>query len=175
MGSTHGIPGRFAPEYQPFMQETARCCGSCGRCLFAICAQRCIIRQKQRVFSLFLLSPSSRRAWIEMRIITVMRIKKAVALLAEGVDRNAVQIGILRSCRRSPSSRRAWIEIFMPLCGWSCTRVALLAEGVDRNDKLFDLEHSEAVALLAEGVDRNWKGECRRNGAYRRPPRGGRG
>ena len=47
------------------------------------------MRQKQRVFSLFLLSPSSRRAWIEIRM--------ASALALEG--------------RPSPSSRRAWIEI----------------------------------------------------------------
>lgn len=45
------------------------------------------MRQKQRVFSLFLLSPSSRRAWIEIafgRIATTGLL--CVALLAEGVD-----------------------------------------------------------------------------------------
>ena len=47
------------------------------------------MRQKQGVFSLFLLSPSSRRAWIE--------IVSAVG--------SALQFG------GSPSSRRAWIEI----------------------------------------------------------------
>ena len=47
------------------------------------------MRQKQRVFSLFLLSPSSRRAWIE--------IKKC---------NNRWQM-----LTGSPSSRRAWIEI----------------------------------------------------------------
>ena len=46
------------------------------------------MRQKQGVFSLFLLSPSSRRAWIEIFSHNiVMRVTK-VALLAEGVDRN---------------------------------------------------------------------------------------
>ena len=81
----------------------------------------------------------------------------AVALLAEGVDRNlggnyyGLQNKLSPSSRRawieipqvknrkkiaeSPSSRRAWIEIF-----WSSKRrqrpsVALLAEGVDRNSK----------------------------------------
>ena len=46
------------------------------------------MRQKQGVFSLFLLSPSSRRAWIE--ITSPMKYLKLshVALLAEGVDRN---------------------------------------------------------------------------------------
>ena len=46
------------------------------------------MRQKQRVFSLFLLSPSSRRAWIEIYQSIVLRRAEAVALLAEGVDRN---------------------------------------------------------------------------------------
>ena len=70
------------------------------------------MKQKQRVFSLFLLSPSSRRAWIEMRIPYSDR----------------------RSCQRSPSSRRAWIEMCYPLGNSPETRVALLAEGVDRNN-----------------------------------------
>ena len=47
------------------------------------------MRQKQRVFSLFLLSPSSRRAWIEMAAWVLKSLVDAVALLAEGVDRNA--------------------------------------------------------------------------------------
>ena len=47
------------------------------------------MRQKQSIFSLFLLSPSSRRAWIE-----IIQQKK-------------------EDCTRrvSPSSRRAWIEM----------------------------------------------------------------
>ena len=46
------------------------------------------MRQTQRVFSLFLLSPSSRRAWIEIP-----------------------DLGQLVASLASPSSRRAWIEI----------------------------------------------------------------
>ena len=46
------------------------------------------MKQKQRVFSLFLLSPSSRRAWIEIRPGVIANSIKLVALLAEGVDRN---------------------------------------------------------------------------------------
>ena len=46
------------------------------------------MRQKQGVFSLFLLSPSSRRAWIEICKQTECNINCKVALLAEGVDRN---------------------------------------------------------------------------------------
>ena len=63
----------------------------------------------------------------------------AVALLAEGVDRN----------------RRPWQADFC------LPNVALLAEGVDRN------QHGDAlgkvvmfVALLAEGVDRNNRESC---------------
>ena len=55
-------------------------------------------------------SPSSRRAWIEIR--------QAV--------RPAGGSG-------SPSSRRAWIEIAGKPCGSEQRKVALLAEGVDRN------------------------------------------
>ena len=45
---------------------------------------------------------------------SVMPVKSAnviVALLAEGVDRNLLGKAISGSCGRSPSSRRAWIEI----------------------------------------------------------------
>ena len=57
----------------------------------------------------------------------------AVALLAEGVDRN--------SC---------WAALsFTP---WA---VALLAEGVDRNIRQPHSPQYSLVALLAEGVDRN--------------------
>ena len=59
--------------------------------------------------------------------------KFAVALLAEGVDRNSVCHAELVLPYQSPSSRRAWIEIciFVVMC--LDFRVALLAEGVDRN------------------------------------------
>ena len=56
-------------------------------------------------------SPSSRRAWIEIKKSTANSCQIAVALLAEGVDRNGYQ--------------EAWAEYRM--------KVALLAEGVDRN------------------------------------------
>ena len=56
-------------------------------------------------------SPSSRRAWIEIRL----KMFRAFHLL------------------RSPSSRRAWIEIGEPLQLLRNAVVALLAEGVDRN------------------------------------------
>ena len=72
------------------------------------------MRQKQGVFSLFLLSPSSRRAWIEMVRQVVSRVILRVALLAEGVDRNTESPLFTRSFQSSPSSRRAWIEIHYP-------------------------------------------------------------
>ena len=122
----------------------------------------------------------------------------AVALLAEGVDRNHHAGLQLRQGQESPSSRRAWIE--MPplrLPHWQL-RVALLAEGVDRNlkdavaakDSLESPSSRRAwieiskggepkcrmkVALLAEGVDRNDVLMCSLTARASRPPRGGRG
>ena len=55
-------------------------------------------------------SPSSRRAWIEIVLTLTIQAVPAVALLAEGVDRNDQQTGK---------------ELTQ--------KVALLAEGVDRN------------------------------------------
>ena len=80
-----------------------------------------------------------------------------VALLAEGVDRNIARCSRSIVAPRSPSSRRAWIEISAAILHGTHAAVALLAEGVDRNllcftDRLPQLH----VALLAEGVDRNW-------------------
>ena len=76
-----------------------------------------------------------------------------VALLAEGVDRNLCGGVPPRNGWRSPSSRRAWIEIlYRPK--W---------------------EHTEYVALLAEGVDRNGSLSDKMVERLRRPPCGGRG
>ena len=80
------------------------------------------------------MSPSSRRAWIEIEKQLTEYIRSIVALLAEGVDRNVKRIiatpertivallaeGVDRNFigklaenkdPMSPSSRRAWIEI----------------------------------------------------------------
>ena len=79
------------------------------------------------------MSPSSRRAWIEIRRHTNANEVPAVALLAEGVDRNSKILSRYTVCHvallaegvdrntynytvddadgESPSSRRAWIEI----------------------------------------------------------------
>ena len=56
-------------------------------------------------------SPSSRRAWIEIRRMPYAPLPQRVALLAEGVDRNYLYRAGLRDEIESPSSRRAWIEI----------------------------------------------------------------
>ena len=57
------------------------------------------------------LSPSSRRAWIEIQMPQVRHRLSEVALLAEGVDRNILPPPAAPAAVPSPSSRRAWIEI----------------------------------------------------------------
>ena len=78
-------------------------------------------------------SPSSRRAWIEIHLYALPCFKRQVALLAEGVDRNTLAGLSPVWPSRSPSSRRAWIEIFTISSARLIPAVALLAEGVDRN------------------------------------------
>ena len=97
-------------------------------------------------------SPSSRRAWIEIRLQRCLPCHTSVALLAEGVDRNLT------------------LSLFLTAAG-----VALLAEGVDRNKRTASSHRPPFVALLAEGVDRNCDGECVEDLTLSRPPRGGRG
>ena len=77
----------------------------------------------------------------------------AVALLAEGVDRNY----------QNKEGREAR------------TGVALLAEGVDRNYPDCKAGKKYQVALLAEGVDRNASCKYLSASSAGRPPRGGRG
>ena len=62
-----------------------------------------------------------------------VRVAASVALLAEGVDRNVEPGRLVAPIRASPSSRRAWIEIDHVVDGLVQAVVALLAEGVDRN------------------------------------------
>ena len=56
-------------------------------------------------------SPSSRRAWIEIRRSVLPAIPLPVALLAEGVDRNHNPSAAFPAIMESPSSRRAQVEI----------------------------------------------------------------
>ena len=58
-------------------------------------------------------SPSSRRAWIEIRGRRSARPGVHVALLTEGVDRNWYWWTSLKMTAPSPSSRRAWIEMHL--------------------------------------------------------------
>ena len=82
------------------------------------------------------------------------RCQPAVALLAEGVDRNKV----------------------MGVAPVILIKVALLAEGVDRNKNKEELRAGcPDVALLAEGVDRNLMSARPTRRWQCRPPRGGRG
>ena len=60
-------------------------------------------------------SPSSQRAWIEIKNTRNNAIFYLVALLAEGVDRNKKAGKAYAKDFASPSSRRAWIEIFLTL------------------------------------------------------------
>ena len=79
------------------------------------------------------MSPSSRRAWIEITAPRSGSASHGVALLAEGVDRNPCEVDRVTLTEASPSSRRAWIEIWSTSSWWRPGLVALLAEGVDRN------------------------------------------
>ena len=88
---------------------------------------------KIEILPLFLLSPSSRRAWIEIDELDQLTEKAEVALLAEGVDRNILGHRTIIGPATSPSSRRAWIEILSLHRSILAYVVALLAEGVDRN------------------------------------------
>ena len=99
------------------------------------------------------MSPSSRRAWIEILWDTC----------------------VCSPRQTSPSSRRAWIEISTHSSPSAVMFVALLAEGVDRNNRSLSDDEASLVALLAEGVDRNYLVIDRNAKGQRRPPRGGRG
>ena len=71
------------------------------------------MRQKQGVFSLFLLSPSSRRAWIEILFTSFLRMREC----ASPSSRRAwIEIHVMLyedAAQKSPSSRRAWIEMIL--------------------------------------------------------------
>ena len=57
-------------------------------------------------------SPSTRRAWIEIFNLRLLHGKSAeVALHPEGVDRNSAASAESKSPAPSPSTRRAWIEM----------------------------------------------------------------
>ena len=128
-----------------------------------------------------MMSPSSQRAWIEIRRRTWSTSTPTVALLAEGVDRNVhclfpsglkllspssqrawIEIresGGNAGRRWSPSSQRAWIEI-PPL---PKTRLKMMSPSSQRAWieilRSMAIRSRKSVALLAEGVDRNFIGQ----------------
>ena len=81
------------------------------------------------------------------------RPERAVALLAEGVDRNTFMGVPITEDSASPSSRRAWIEIAIHCPASGTILVALLAEGVDRNS--FFLGRFE-VEVVSPSSRRAW-------------------
>ena len=176
MESTHPFSVSFAPCFQAVLCRSQLFFRMFLDKLFQICADRFIMKQKRRCFSPFLLSPSSRRAWIEIRRWPLPSALMLVALLAEGVDRNLVTKGETTYDMRSPSSRRAWIEIKPTYSLWLRCCVALLAEGVDRNSNLLK---SRKARYSSPSSRRAWIEICPlrtgRRRDVRRPPRGGRG
>ena len=123
-------------------------------------------------------SPSSRRAWIEIRRLFHLCRFLLVALLAEGVDRNYFMNRTTRCMPVSPSSRRAWIEIdyytgALPEPQSPSSRRAWIEISKNFTDSSKKRSPSSrrawieifpirllpvllVVALLAEGVDRNF-------------------
>ena len=80
------------------------------------------------------MSPSTRRAWIEIPLGKILR----------------------EQVPGSPSTRRAWIEIIVSRACAQKIIVALHSEGVDRNfEGDGEPEVEDSVALHSEGVDRN--------------------
>lgn len=66
MESTHPFSVSFAPCFQAVLCRSQLFFRMFLDKLFQICADRFIMKQKRRCFSPFLLSPSLRRAWIEI-------------------------------------------------------------------------------------------------------------
>ena len=149
--------------------------------------------------SSFVVSPSTRRAWIEIPSRTTCCDH---AEMSPSTRRAWIEMSYPRNTRRrrcgSPSTRRAWIEI--PIRCWTIksTSVALYPEGVDRNNRLVvnrfikrkspstrrawiemrlksSFSATAGVALHPEGVDRNQFVQYHVVNTFSRPPPGGRG
>ena len=106
------------------------------------------------VENLLKVSPSSRRAWIEICSLAVFGAALVVALLAEGVDRN---------------NRKQIVQ-------YKDLDVALLAEGVDRNTltpkTIYSKKSSPSSRRAWIEIENSTYGQKTKKG---RPPRGGRG
>ncbi len=142
MESTHPFSVSFAPCFQAVLCRSRLFFRMFLDKLFQICADRFIMKQKRRCFSPFLLSPSSRRAWIEIPSVASTAQYAFVALLTEGVDRNTSLADTVLGWFGSPSSRRAWIEMTFSSRRAYARFVALLTEGVDRNTKAMKTQNA---------------------------------
>ena len=152
--------------------------------LFCRCAADCAARRGNdcslcakaaQDFCVLLLSPSPRRAWIEIPARRGRKNAPRVALPTEGVDRNHRNGTTVTRQNRSPSPRRAWIEIALKRGKRKSSTVALPTEGVDRNVFTLKILVELRVALPTEGVDRNIATSPYNYTVNRRPPHGGRG
>ena len=103
----------------------------------------------------FILSPSTRRAWIEIRHPRAYLQQPAVALHPEGVDRNYAIISRCGAARKSPSTRRAWIEIQKIEDRALSTLSPSTRRAWIEIIQLQILKGASLVALHPEGVDRN--------------------
>ena len=150
------------------------------------------------LYHIFLKSPSSRRAWIEIHSPARLYSPPSVALLAEGVDRNLFPFRLFAVTAKVALLAEGVDRNLIRHMGLMSVLVALLAEGVDRNtpEKVrpsvpkwspssrrawIEIVNygrfcvTGMVALLAEGVDRNRLDAVQELDEAGRPPRGGRG
>ena len=156
------------------------------------------VLQKQTIFCELLLSPSVRRAWIEILLLVSNSPKN---WSSPSVRRAWIEIFIFRningsgkspSVRRawieirsiapetsraeSPSVRRAWIEITKKENKTIDISVALRTEGVDRN---IIKKHPKRLPRWSPSVRRAWieiiASRSTKNPKTGRPPYGGRG
>ena len=109
---------------------------------------------RSKIYVALLAEGVDRNAMLALRPL----ICASVALLAEGVDRNISRIPPALWRASSPSSRRAWIEIQAQDRAVGAYRSPSsrrawieMSQQMLKNSKLY-------VALLAEGVDRNSRG-----------------
>ena len=140
-----------------------------------------ILIQIATQFCCFLLSPSTRRVWIEIDQLSPHLQPVPVTLHTEGVDRNdpigvptTYKVPLSPSTRRvwieissashtffrktSPSTRRVWIEITTPRFVFPIQKSPSTRRVWIEIIKLSKDNSPESVTLHTEGVDRNIKG-----------------
>ena len=99
------------------------------------------------------MSPSTRRAWIEIPTPAPFGPRYEVALHPEGVDRNIIYNLVGFKLRGSPSTRRAWIEIFYKkIFIYLLTSPSTRRAWIEISGSILDVYGGE-VALHPEGVD----------------------